>query len=71
MSGNFFYKNIGKKISQIREKKNLSQERLSFKSGVDRTYICRIEKGFANPSIRIIERIASALNVSIYLLTKN
>ncbi|GAB4219675.1 MAG: hypothetical protein Fur009_6950 [Candidatus Microgenomates bacterium] len=71
MGNNFLYKKIGWKILKIREKKKISQEALSFSTGIDRTYLCRIEKGDANPTIKIIERIASALKVKLYLLTKS
>lgn len=71
MRGNFFYDRLGHCIVKTREKKRISQEQLSFRCGVDRTYISRIEKGHANPTIRIIEKIANALRVRLHILLRN
>lgn len=71
MRGNFFYDRLGRCIFQTREKKKISQEQLSFQCGVDRTYISRIEKGHANPTIKIIEKIANALKVKLHVLLRN
>ncbi|MCX7955807.1 MAG: helix-turn-helix domain-containing protein [Patescibacteria group bacterium] len=68
MSDNFFYKKLGKKIIKVRERKKISQENLSFSTGLDRTYICRIEKGLANPTLKTIEKIANALKIKLCLL---
>ena len=43
----------------------LSQEALALKAGLDRTYVASIESGARNVSIVNIERLSSALNVSI------
>lgn len=71
MSDNFFYKKLGKKILKIREKKKISQEKLSFSAGLDRTYICQIEKGSANPTLKTIEKIATALKIKLSILFEN
>jgi len=71
MRGNFFYDRLGNCIVKIREKKRISQEQLAFRCGVDRTYISRIEQGHANPTIRIIEKIANALRVRLHILLRN
>jgi len=68
MKGNFFYLKLGSCIVSLREKKKISQEKLAFLSGVDRTYISRIEKGYANPTVKVIEKIATALRVKIHSL---
>lgn len=71
MRGNFFYDRLGNSIVKTRGKKNISQEQLAFRSGVDRTYISRIEKGHANPTIKTIEKIACALKVKLHVLLRN
>lgn len=71
MSDNFFYKKLGRKIIQIRERKKISQEKLSFSSGLDRTYICQIENGSANPTLKTIEKITSALKIKLFILLQN
>ncbi|OGH29774.1 MAG: transcriptional regulator [Candidatus Levybacteria bacterium RIFCSPLOWO2_01_FULL_37_26] len=60
-------KKFGQKLREIRKQKKLSQEDLSFKAGLHRTYISDIERGSRNVSLENIEKIAKALGVS----TKN
>lgn len=70
MKGNFFYQRLGSRITVERRKKKLSQEQLADLSEIDRTYIARIEAGRANPSIKIINKIARKLKITISKLLK-
>ena len=56
---------IGQRIRALRKELSLSQEALALKAEVDRTYITDVENGHRNVSIEILEKIISALNVSI------
>lgn len=56
-------KRFGKKLAEVRSKKNITQENLAFEIGVDRTYISYIERGERNPSIYVLSKIAKALRV--------
>jgi transcriptional regulator with XRE-family HTH domain len=56
---------IGKKIREIRTQIGISQEELSFKAGMHRTYIGQIERGEKNLGLINLEKIARALNVKI------
>lgn len=56
---------VGSRIRELRHKLNLSQEALANKSDVDRTYMTDVENGRRNISIEILEKIISALGVSI------
>ena len=49
-------------ILELRTKKRLSQEELAKKVGIDQSDLSKIEKGNANPSIKMLSRIASGLN---------
>jgi len=70
MKGNFFYKRLGERVSYERKKRGFSQDVLSGIAELDRTYLARIEEGKANPSMRILHKIARKLKVKInYLLT--
>lgn len=60
---------FGSRLRHLRLQRNLSQERLAEEAGLDRTYIGGIERGERNPSLRNINRIARALNVTISELT--
>ncbi len=56
---------IGQRIKELREKKEMSQKDLAYAADLDRSYIASIENGQRNVSIVNIEKIASALNVTI------
>ena len=56
---------IGSRIKLLRNKNYLSQEKLAFNSGLDRTYISSVENGNRNISIENIRKITEALSVTI------
>jgi transcriptional regulator with XRE-family HTH domain len=57
---------FGKAVYMLRKSKNLTQEKLAEIAGFDRTYIGRIERGERNITLKNIEKLAKALNVSIH-----
>ena len=61
---------FGMRVRFFRNEKKLSQEDLGFKSGLHRTYIGSVERGERNISIDAIDKIASALDISIDELFK-
>lgn len=56
---------FGRHIRSIREKKGISQEKLGFDTGLDRTYVSGIERGVRNPSLNNIAKIAKGLGVPL------
>ncbi|MBC31665.1 MAG: transcriptional regulator [Muricauda sp.] len=56
---------FGNRVRELRKLKNLSQEELAFRADVHRTYIGMIERAEKNITLLNIEKIASALEVSI------
>jgi transcriptional regulator with XRE-family HTH domain len=56
-------KQIGVNIRRKRDALGLSQEALAHESGIHRTYISGLERGIRNPTVTIIQAIASALKV--------
>ena len=59
---------FGQRVRRLRKEKNLSQEELSFKANLHRTYIGMIERAEKNITLINIEKIANALEISIYNL---
>lgn len=53
---------IGYKIKQKRLELNLSQEELAKKVGIDQSDLSKLEKGNANPSIKMIYKIVCGLD---------
>ena len=56
---------FGQKVKLMRKAKELSQEDLAKKSGLNRPYISAIEKGKRNISLEVIEKLAEALEIEI------
>lgn len=55
------------KLRDIRKEKGLTMNELADLSGVSIGYICHLERGSrTNPSIETMEKIATALNKSIW-----
>ncbi len=61
---------FGKKVREIRLKKNMSQADLAKILDVHVTYISGIERGLRNMSLKNIEKLAKSLEVSIEKLIK-
>jgi DNA-binding XRE family transcriptional regulator len=57
-------------IKELRIKQGLTKYALASKSGVTRQYIALIEKEEHEPSLCVLIKIATALNVSVNQLTE-
>ena len=55
---------IGLRIKTLRVDFQLTQEKLSYASGVDKTYISEVENGKRNISIVNLNKLINALNLS-------
>ena len=62
---------FGLAIKQRRHELGISQEELSFRVGLHRTYISDIERGSRNPSLENIAKLAKALEISVSILFAN
>jgi transcriptional regulator with XRE-family HTH domain len=56
---------FGENVRALREKRELTQERLSELAELDQTYISGIENGSRNPTIISVARIAKALRTTV------
>jgi transcriptional regulator with XRE-family HTH domain len=57
---------IGAKLRELREAKNLSQGDIEKRTGLIRAYTSRVEHGHTVPSIGTLEKYAHALEVPLY-----
>ena len=64
-------KEIGKKIKSIRQTQGLSREQLAEKLNVTKYAIINYEQGQRGASIKILNKIAEALGVTINTLLKD
>lgn len=65
MNDNDVMVRFGKRLRTVREKVGISQEKLAELAGLHRTYVSTVERGLRNISIVNIERLASALGVTM------
>ena len=56
---------FGDRVRELRKEKGISQEELSYKADLHRTYIGMIERAEKNITLTNIEKIAKALDVDI------
>ena len=55
---------FGRNVRRRREARELTQEKLAEKAGLDPTYISGIERGLRNPGIKKVARLAKALGLT-------
>ena len=65
MVNKYLIKEFGRRIRELRESKNLSQEKLSFNTGFHRTYIGMIERGERNISLTNLAVFAKSFEISL------
>lgn len=56
---------IAANVRHFRRMKGISQEELAHLTDLDRTYISGIERGVRNPTIKVLQRLAIALDMEI------
>lgn len=68
MFGGYRYDNYKCWVANKRtsKKMGLSQEKLALKAEIDRTYLAGVEQGKRNPSLRSLEKILLALDISFH-----
>ena len=54
---------VGVNLKRLRKARGLSQEELAFECGLHRTYISGVERGVRNPTVLVLQEIATALDV--------
>lgn len=52
-------------MKTLRKERGWSQETLALEADLDRTYVSGIERKVKNPTITVVERIATALGCSL------
>jgi transcriptional regulator with XRE-family HTH domain len=56
---------LGSRLRQLRAARNLSQETLARRAGINRSFYSRIENGAQSPTVDKLHDIAAALHVHI------
>lgn len=63
-------KQLGMRIRYLRTQKKWSQEDLAFEAEINKNYISDLERGTRNPTVKVAEKIAKALGVTLAELFK-
>lgn len=61
---------VGKALKLIREQKNISQGYMYYLCGLERTYICRVEKGRTEPKMQQLEKFAKAFDTEVWKIVR-
>jgi transcriptional regulator with XRE-family HTH domain len=59
---------IGERIRALREEKKLTRGDIMERTGLQRTYIWRVENGYTVPAVETLEKFARGLGVPIHRL---
>lgn len=62
---------FGKRIRELRQQANLSQEKFALSIGMDRTYYASVENGKRNIALENILKIANGLGITLEELFKD
>lgn len=56
---------FGMRIREIRHLQQLSQEELAFRCGLSKNYVSDVERGTRNITLKVIEKFARGLDISL------
>lgn len=59
---------LGRNLRVQRDIKGWSQEELAHQADIHRTYISDLERGARNPTVKVVAKLAKALDVTMGLL---
>lgn len=63
-------KNLSRRVRQLRLDKDLTQEECAARAGIATVYLSGVERGVRNPTVKVLARLADALEVEISTLFK-
>ena len=61
---------LGKRIRYLRNSRKMSIEDLALEAGINPNYLSDLERGERNPTIKVLSKIAIALDISLSELFK-
>lgn len=56
---------FAKALKRLRRERGLSQEDLALQCGLHRTYVSQLERGLKSPSLKTLDKIATALKIRL------
>ena len=61
---------LGMRIRYLREQRKMTLEDLAFDANVNKNYLSDLERGNRNPTVKVLAKIADALNITLEMLFK-
>jgi transcriptional regulator with XRE-family HTH domain len=61
-------KKLGFRIKYLRKKRNLTQDELSYSSGINSKHLSEVERGTVNISIQNLDKISESLGIPLAVL---
>jgi len=59
---------LAERLKSLRRVKGWSQEQLAEQAAIQRSYLADLERGYRNPSVRTLVKLANAFDVSVAAL---
>jgi len=56
---------VARNVRRLRVRQGTSQEALATDAGIGRAYVSALERGQKNPTLRLLERVAKALDAPL------
>ena len=56
---------FGQRVREIRHRQQLSQEELAFRCNLSKNYVSDVERGTRNISLKVIDKFAKGLGVTL------
>lgn len=57
--------NYGERLRELRQERGFTQEELALRADITTSYYGQIERGSANPSVALLEKICAVMGISI------
>ena len=59
------YHQLGKRIAYLRKQKKMSSLTLALEANINKNYLSDLENGKRNPSLKVLRKIAIALDIDL------
>ena len=56
---------LGLRVQQLRQAKGWSQDEFAHRANLHRTYVSGVERGIRNPTITVLEKLATGLEITL------
>jgi transcriptional regulator with XRE-family HTH domain len=56
---------LGKRVAYLRKERHYSQLALALQCGLTKSYLSDLERGERNPTLKVLNRLAQGLNVTL------